>query len=183
MMELGDGNLVVLETQRITLRPYTENDFDDYCSYILDRDLQYMLGLNDVYDRESARQNFDWLLLNREFLAIGLKETGRVVGHLCFHPTYEKLQGREEYRDKVGKSLSFAIAKPYQRNGLMSEALSTVIEQFRTEQKTDFIDMEYLSENIGSSKLKDRFGFRVVGTEDLGFAKLIICVLSMDKTE
>lgn len=170
---------VVLETQRIRLRPYRECDFEDYFAYISDEDLRYWLGLNDVYDRESAWQSFNWLLTNRKFLAIELKETGHVIGHLCFHPAFEGLQKRKEYRDKVGESLSFAVAKPYQRKGLMREALSAVIDRLRVEKKTDFIDMEYLSENVASSKLKDYFGFQVVGTENLGFAELVVCVLSL----
>ncbi len=169
---------MVLETERTRIRPYTDQDFDDYCSYILEPELQYMLGLDGVVDQESALQNFNWLLTNREFIAIELKETNQVIGHLCFHPLFEGLQCRAGYQNKIGKSLSFAIAKTYRRKGIMSEVLTAVIDRLQHEQIVDYLDLEYITENAGSAKLQERLGFQVVGVERVDSVELIVSVLS-----
>lgn len=169
---------MVLETERTRIRPYTDQDFDDYCLYILEPELQYMLGLEGVVDQESALQNFNWLLTNREFIAIELKETKQVIGHLCLHPPFEELQCRAEYQNRIGKSLSFAIAKTYRRKGIMSEVLTAVIDRLQHEQIVDYLDLEYITENIGSAKLQERLGFQVVGVERVDSVELIVSVLS-----
>jgi len=170
---------MVLETKRTKIRPYTDADFDDYCSYILEPELQHMLGLNGIHDRESALQNFNWLLHNREFIAIELKEANRVIGHVCLHPAFEALRHNEAYQGKTGKSLSFAIAEPYRRKGIMLEVLSAIISQLQSEQTVDFLDMEYLSENIGSAKLQELLGFISAGTERFDSVELIVSVLPL----
>ena len=49
---------MTIETKRLCIRPYATSDFDDYFEYIMDPELQYMLGLNDVSDRKSAHETF-----------------------------------------------------------------------------------------------------------------------------
>lgn len=47
---------MLVETDRLIVRLYTEKDFDDYFSYILEPELQYMLGLNGVCKEASLRR-------------------------------------------------------------------------------------------------------------------------------
>ena len=66
-----------LETDRLFIRPHIASNFDDYFDYIMEPELQYMLGLNDVHDRASAQETFQWLMENSIFLALVYKETGK----------------------------------------------------------------------------------------------------------
>lgn len=171
-----------IETERLIVRPHTPADFEDYFGYIMDGELQRMLGLNGVEDRESARETFQWLLdkwlLDKwEFLAVVNRETGRVIGHICVQPPYEKLADDPAFRGKRGKSLSFAMAAPERRKGLMAEALGALIEKLFRDGTVDFLDCEYPTFNIASRELQKKLGFRYWGAERLGDVELIINVL------
>ncbi|MDE6591425.1 MAG: GNAT family N-acetyltransferase, partial [Oscillospiraceae bacterium] len=131
-----------LETDRLILRPHTPDDFEDYFEYIMDPDLQQMLGLNGVEDRESAQATFQWLLDNVEFIAVVRKESGKVIGHACIHPPDDKVAGDLKFTGKKGASITFAIAKQEQRKGLMLEALQCLMAQMFRE-GVDYIDCEY----------------------------------------
>lgn len=166
-----------LETKRLILRPHTPADFEDYFGYIMDGELQRMLGLNGVEDRESAMETFQWLMDNVEFLAVVRKESGKAVGHICVHPPYEGLAGDPSFRGKRGASLSFAMAAPERRKGLMAEALGALIENLFRDGTVDFLDCEYPLFNAASRELQRKLGFRYWGAERLGDVELIVNVL------
>ena len=60
----------------------------------------------------------------------------------------------------------------------MREVLSAVIDQLRLEKNIDYLDLEYIPDNIGSAKLQECLGFKTVGTERLDSVELIVCALS-----
>ena len=171
-----------IETERLILRPHVPGDFEDYFSYIMDPELQRMLGLNGVEDRESALETFQWLLDkwrldNWEFLAVVSRETGRAIGHICVQPPDGKLLEDPVFQGKKGASLSFAIAKWERRKGLMAEALSALIGQMFRDGTVDYLDCEYPLFNTASRELQKKLGFRYWGKEQFGDVELIINVL------
>ena len=168
-----------IETERLTVRPHTPADFEDYFGYIMDGELQRMLGLNGVVDRDSAMETFQWLLDtdHGEFLAVVSRETGRVIGHICVQPPVEQAAQSPEFQGKKGASLSFAIAKWERRKGLMAEALSALIGQMFRDGTVDFLDCEYPLFNTASRALQEKLGFRYWGTEQFEDVELIINVL------
>lgn len=166
-----------IETERLILRPHVPGDFEDYFSYIMDPELQRMLGLNGVEDRESARETFQWLLENGEFIALIGRDSDRVIGHICVQTPIEKVACAPEFQGKKGASLSFAIAKWERRKGLMAEALSALIGQMFRDGTVDYLDCEYPLFNTASRELQKKLGFRYWGKEQFGDVELIINVL------
>lgn len=168
---------VFLETRRLVIRPYVFSDFDDYYSYIMDPELRFMLGLDDVTDRPSAEAAFQWLLDNREFLALINKRAEKAIGHISIHPPYEALLKDPAFHQKSGCSLSFAIAKSARRKGLMEEALRRLIRELFASRPIDFIDCECTSFNGASQALQKKLGFSFWGREHFGEIELFIHVL------
>ena len=170
-----------LETKRLILRPHSSSDFEDYFDYIMEPELQQMLGLNGLVDRESTQETFQWLLdkmLDKwEFLALVSRETGRVIGHICVQPPIEKVAQAPEFHGKKGASLSFAIAKWERRKGLMSEALSALIGQMFRDGTVDYLDCEYPLFNTASQALQEKLGFWYWGREQFGEEEVIINIL------
>ena len=165
-----------LETERLILRPHTVEDFGDYIAYIMEPELQRMLGLNGVADRESAQETFQWLLNNVEFIAVVRKESGKVIGHICIHPPIGKVADDGTFAGKRGASITFAIAKQEQRKGLMLEALQCLtVQMFR--EGVDYIDCEYAPLNTASRGLQEKLGFQYWRTEQFGDEELIINIL------
>lgn len=165
-----------LETVRLILRPHTRKDFEDYFAYIMDPELQRMLGLNGVVDRESARETFQWLLDNVEFIAVVSKDSGKVIGHVCVHPPMDKVADDLEFAGKRGASITFAIAKQEQRKGLMLEALQCLTAQMFRE-GMDYIDCEYTPYNTASRGLQEKLGFQYWGAKQFEDEEVIINIL------
>lgn len=163
-----------METSRLILRPFVSEDFDDYFSYIMEPELQKMLGLNGVTDRESAQQTFDWLCTNRTFLALVSKDSGHVIGHIALHPPYEAAAALRE--NKCGYSLSFAVSEKYRRKGLMEEALRLLISEL-FQNNVDFLDCEYTADNLPSCNLQKKLGFCKVAVEQFDGMELTVCIL------
>ena len=166
-----------IETKRLSIRPYATSDFDEYFAYIMDPELQYMLGLNNVSDRDSALETFQWLLDNREFLAIVDNESGKAIGHICIHPPIEPLSKDLTFDGELGCSLSFAISKTMRRKGYMEEALSSLIDELFNGRGLDFIDCEYTSFNTASHYLQNKLGFEFWAKEQIEEIELITNVL------
>lgn len=81
-----------VETSRLILRKFREEDFADFCAYAMDEEMCRMMG-NDLMDtEEAARVTFDWLKNKEErSYVLVLKETGRAIGNLNITPLPEHL--------------------------------------------------------------------------------------------
>lgn len=149
-----------LETERLILRKFREEDFADYCAYAIDADMCRMMG-NDLMDTpETARITFDWLKdkEERSYVLI-LKETGRAIGNLNVTPVPDYLLELPALAGKQGKSLSFCISRQYQRQGLMTEAVRAVIARLFDEEGMDFVQCGYFDFNASSKALQEKLGF------------------------
>lgn len=175
--EWGKVEVKCIDTERLILRPHTPADFEDYFGYIMDGELQRLLGLNGVEDRGSALETFQWLLDNLEFLAMVSRETGRAIGHICVHPPEEHVARAPEFQGKKGASLTFAIARAEQRKGLMLEALTALIGQRFRAGAVDYLECEYEPSNGASQRLQEKLGFQRWGSERLGDKELVINIL------
>lgn len=148
-----------LETGRLILRKFREEDFEDFYEYAANREMSRMMG-DDLIGREAARASFDWLKDKEERgYAIVRKEDGRVIGNLNVCAVPEELVCRPELAGRRGASLSFALSRQCRRRGLMEEALRAVIgELFQTE-GLDYIQCGYFDFNRPSARLQEKLGF------------------------
>ena len=166
-----------IETERLTIRPHEAADFDAYFAYIMDPELQADLGLHGVTDRSSCRETYQWLRENTTFLALIPKDSGRTMGHIALHPPYERLAKDPAFQGKTGYSLSFAIARSERRKGLMSEALSALVEELFAHRNADYLDCEAEHGNLACCALQEKLGFIFWGTDRFDGTELIIQVL------
>ena len=159
-----------LETERLVLRKFQEEDFADYCAYAMDLEMCRMMG-NDLLDTvEAARECFDWLKDKEKWsYCLVLRETGRVIGNLNVVAVREDLRNLEALAGKRGRSLSFCISRQYQRQGLMTEALRAVIAHLFDEEGLDYVQCGHFDFNTVSAKLQEKLGFVHLTTMELDF--------------
>ena len=167
-----------IETERLVLRKFQEEDFDDFCQYAIDDEMCRMMGRRLMKNRDDARWNFDWLK-DKEERCYGLvyKETGRIIGNITVGDVLINLAEMERLKGKVGKSLSFSISKNYQRKGLMLEAINAVINHLFDVEDIDYIQCGHFSFNTASEMLQKKLGFEYLTTrhfEDEGTVILSI---------
>ena len=159
-----------LETERLILRKFREEDFDDFCDYAMDDEMSRMMGRDRISTRADARLAFMWLKNRAERgYALELKSTGRVIGSLrvCQVPRFDEVVRRLEGRE--GRSLSFAISRHFRRQGLMEEAVRATIATLFDE-GMDYIQCGCFDFNTASRALQEKLGFQYLTTEriDLG---------------
>lgn len=152
-----------IETERLYLRPFSEEDFEDFCEYITQRELQRLSGNPRIETREQARESFDRLMeRNRElttFFAVVLRETGKVVGNFCIN-VYPFVKEDPDLAGRRGVSLSLVLNERFQRRGLMTELMRRVMRYFLIEEGFDFVNSGYFVFNEGSRKIQERAGMR-----------------------
>lgn len=159
-----------LETDRLILRKFREEDFADFCAYAMDAEMCRMMG-NDLLDtEEAARVTFDWLKdrEERSYVLI-LRETGRVIGNLNITALPEEVAALEPLAGKQGRSMSFCISRRYRRQGLMTEALRAVIAHLFDEEGMDYVQCGHFDFNTVSAKLQEKLGFDHLITMELDF--------------
>lgn len=155
-----------LETKRLILRKFREEDFPAFWDYANDPEMSRMMGRNDMSDEVQARATFDWLKDKEpRGYALVLRETGKVIGNLTVGKAAQSVAEHERLTGKHGCSLSFSISKAYQRQGLMFEAVSAVLNRLLWEEKQDYVNCGYLSFNEASRCLQEKLGFSYLLSE------------------
>lgn len=153
-----------IETERLVIRRMTAADLEDFAAYAPDPDRCRMMGTAPLETFEAVEETFQWLLFNeKRFYAIELKGEGRVIGHIEVH-NYPSEGDRPELEGKTGRSLSFCVARAYQRRGFAFEALSALIGFLFENRGVDYIVSGYFDFNVPSRELHAKLGFRPMST-------------------
>ena len=153
-----------LETERLIIRKFRDEDFDDFCDFAMDDDMSRMMGRDLLHTRADARLTFTWLKSReKRGYALVLKDTGRVIGNLTvtqvarFEEVLRKLDGFE------GRALSFSISRHHRRRGLMEEAVRATIDALFDE-GLDYIECGSFDFNTASAALQKKLGFQYMTT-------------------
>lgn len=149
-----------LETERLILRKFREEDFDDFAAWRADEEIDRLMG-NSL----DVRGTFDWLKDHEpRSYALVSRETGRVVGDLTVCGVRRELADREPLAGRRGAGLSFSISREYRRRGLMFEALEAVIRQLFEAEGFDYVQCGHFPENTASAALQKKLGFSYLTT-------------------
>ncbi|MDD6627899.1 MAG: GNAT family protein [Lachnospiraceae bacterium] len=104
-----------METERLILRNFKESDYDDVYEFLSQRKEDAFEAYPDI-TYENGREHLKYRVDNDEFVAIQLKETGKIIGNVYF--------GK---RDFEAKELGYIVNKDYQRKGYATEAVTEVL--------------------------------------------------------
>lgn len=150
-----------LETERLILRKFQEEDFADFREFIMDPERCRMVGCDPIPDLAAARNSFDWFLHREErAYAIVYKENNKVIGNLSVtQPSAPCLLKQEDLAGKTGCTLSFSLSRSYRRRDLMTEAVQGVIDRLFRLEGMDYINCGYFSYNAASRELQKKLGF------------------------
>ena len=111
---------MILETDRLILRPWVEDDAEELYKYAKDPDVGPMAGWSVHTSVENSREIIRSVLSAPETYAVCLKETGKPVGSIGLHRNDLATQD-DEYE------LGYWLGKPYWGQGLIPEASREVL--------------------------------------------------------
>lgn len=147
---------VELHIQRLTLRPWRQEDLQDFFEYASVEGVGQMAGWLPHRDTTESQKILDSFISKKKTFA--LEYRGKVIGSL----------GVEEYDEAQFpallnlrcRCLGFVLSKAYWGRGLMPEAVEAVTRWLFEENKLDAILCAHFDWNTQSARVQQKCGFR-----------------------
>lgn len=143
---------MIIETERLLLRHFMENDAKEAHELFCDGEAMRMVGMYPPFTcfEETEARIARWMSLEKHF-AIVLKETGELLGYIVINQDSE--EGREDTRE-----LGFALISKYRGKGYMKEAIDAVLKEL-SRRSIVYVWACCFKENAPSERLIRRIGF------------------------
>ncbi len=136
-----------IKTERLFLRAFKESDYDDLFEYLSQLENDEFEGYSGI-TYENGKEHLKYRIDSKEFYAIELSETGKVIGNIYC--------GK---RDFDTREAGYILNKSYQHSGYASEALTAVIEN-AFEEGANRVHAECDPRNTPSWKLLEKVGLK-----------------------
>ena len=143
---------MILETSRLILRPWREDDAEDLYTYASDPEVGPPAGWSPHKSVENSREILRTVLSAPETFAVCLKENGRPIGSIGFHR--KDLAKREDEYE-----LGYWIGKPFWGQGLIPEASREMLRYAFEDLGMRCIFCGYYDGNEKSRCVQEKLGF------------------------
>lgn len=173
---------LVLETERLILRPFKQSDLDDFHEYASVEGVGEMAGWKHHETKEHTQLILDKFISNDKTFAIVLKENNKVIGSLGIEE-YGMEEKLSEFFNYNGREIGYVLSKDYWGKGIMPEAVKTVIDYLFNVKNLDFLTCGYYDFNIQSKRVQEKCGFKPyrklvietkIGTKEQSILNLLI---------
>ena len=151
---------VVLNTERLTLRPWRESDLDDFYEYASVDGVGQMAGWIPHRDIEESRSILACFIEGKHELALEFE--GKAIGSLGIKQYNEA--DYPELQHMQGKEIGYVLSKKYWGRGLMPEAVKAVTQWLLHEVGLDFVLVGHFDWNSQSRRVIEKCGFRYIKT-------------------
>ncbi|MBO7417994.1 MAG: GNAT family N-acetyltransferase [Bacteroidaceae bacterium] len=148
-----------METARILLRPWHDDDAEALFKYASDPDVGPRAGWPPHQSIKESLHTIRTIFHNDHIWAIELKETGEPIGCIGYY-TYG------ESNIDIGKNdveTGYWIAKPYWNQGICTEALRLIIDYCFNEKGFETLWSDYFVDNPASGRVMEKCGFYDTG--------------------
>ena len=150
---------MVLETERLLLRPWDETDAEECYRYAKDPRVGPIAGWPPHTSMEHSRQVIRDALRAPETYAIVLKETGLPIGSIGLHRN-DLAEGDDEME------LGYWIGVPHWGCGYASEAARALLRHAFEELKLARVWCGYYEGNARSRRVQEKLGFQYQWTSE-----------------
>lgn len=151
---------VRLETERLYLRPWREDDLGDLYEYASVPGVGEMAGWPHHESIEVSRKILDSFISDRNVFAMELKENGKVAGSLGLHPSWAN--ELPEFAPLKQKEIGYVLSKAYWGRALTPEAVKRVIGYCFDKLGLDAVTVAHFKTNDRSRRVIEKCGFRFV---------------------
>ena len=150
---------MILETERLILRPWKETDAEECYRYAKDPRVGPAAGWPVHSSVENSRQIIRDVLMKPETYAIVLKETGLPVGSIGLH--HNDLAKKEDEAE-----LGYWIGVPYWGRGFVPEAARELLRHAFEDLKLNRVWCGYYDGNLKSKRVQEKLGFQYQWTSE-----------------
>ena len=150
-----DISAVTLKTERLTLRPFRQDDLEDLYEYASVDGVGQMAGWQPHKDRGVSQMILDDFIEGKKTFA--LEYEGKVIGSLGIE-AYDEQQ-YPGLADLKTREIGYVLAKPYWGRGLTPEAVKRVIDWLFEEAGLDAVVCGHFLTNRQSARVQQKCGF------------------------
>ena len=147
---------ITIKTRRLTLRPFCQDDLDDFYEYAKVDGVGQMAGWLPHKSLEESKDILDIFIAGKNKFA--LVYNNKVVGSIGIEKYNEK--ELDEFSSLKGREVGYVLSKDYWGQGLMSEAIKGVVKYLFEEVKLDFIAGCFFKRNNRSRRVQEKNGFK-----------------------
>lgn len=148
--------IIMIETERLILRPWEESDASALFKYASDPDIGPIAGWPPHTSVEHSLEIIRTVFAAPETYAAVLKETGEPVGS-CGIMFSESLHSADMKQDEA--EIGYWIGKPYWGRGLIPEAVGALLARSFGDLHLDAVWCGYYDGNIKSKRVIEKCGF------------------------
>ena len=151
----------IIQTKRLTLRPWAESDAAILFKYAKDPELGPRAGWSPHSSEEESLEIIRKFFMNDHTWAIVLKKSSTVVGCIGYLPASASNLTIAEDQAEVG----YWVARPYWGEGICTEALQKVIDHCFNKEGFNVLWGDYFLDNPASGRVMEKCGFHDTGQE------------------
>ena len=144
----------MIETQRLIVRPFRDDDYHDLCEYLSDP-VVYAFEPGEPIGLVEAKELAERRARGLDFWAVVLKQHGKLIGHLYLKHV--------EPKEMMNWELGYIFSPKYQKRGFASEAARALVLFAFKEYRAHRVMARCDPEDPASWKLRERIGFRREG--------------------
>lgn len=148
---------IELETDRLLIRPWKEEDLQDFHLYARVPGVGEMAGWPHHKSLEETRHVLDHFIKEGHVFALVLKEEKKVIGSLGAHKIPQALP--PAYEDRYAKEIGYALSRDYWGRGLMVEAVRALIDYLFNYTESTLLICCCLESNRQSRRVMEKAGF------------------------
>ena len=146
-----------LESERLVLRDFTEQDTDDLYRYAVDPDVGPSAGWKPHESREESLSIIRMFMEEGDVFAIERKSDHRMIGTIGLH--------RDKWRNLTDvKMVGYVLAQDCWGNGYMSEAVKRLLQFGFEELQLRLMSISHYTFNDRSRRVIEKCGFVYEGT-------------------
>ena len=177
-----ETNGLLIETERLLLRPFVQADLYEFHEYASVEDVGEMAGWKHHETVEQTQEILDRFIEEKKTFAIVLKENNKVIGSLGVEK-YGMEEALTEFDNYKGRGIGYVLSKDYWGRGIMPEAVHAVIDYLFNDLDLDFLICGYYDFNKQSKKVQEKCGFKpyrrlvmdtLLGTTEPGILNLLL---------
>ncbi|WP_159459788.1 GNAT family N-acetyltransferase [Scatolibacter rhodanostii] len=146
---------MILETNRLLLRPFQQKDLQDFYDYAKHPDVGPHAGWKPHENLADSQEILNIFMTSTTdtIFAIVLKENNKVIGSVGIHP--------DNHRPKIPscKMLGYVLSADYWGQGIMTEAARAVIDHLFSDKSFALVSCAHFPFNQRSKRVIEKCGF------------------------
>ena len=154
---------ITLRTDRLILRPWRQEDLEDFYEYARVDGVGQMAGWLPHESKETTQMILDSFINSKKTFALELD--GKVIGSLGIE--FYKEEAFPELDGLQGRSIGYVLSKDYWGQGLMPEAVKAVQKYLFENIGFDFLVVSHYVWNGQSRRVIQKSGFKYLKTIQL----------------